>query len=150
MFYLIIFLIFYLLLVVSRIFHRFAVCFEWFMNIACSSTTARIKLFLKLHIVIKLSINNKHNKFCIMLKRNSFKISLQIWRLSKIKTGWPYRWSWEFLNGSLKAHACFDGPEYWMNAVFLYTSRDSCKDVQCFRWTGRIWTNYTGTSKTFN
>ena len=35
-----------------------------------------------LHIamtVIKLSIKNKHNKFFIMLKRNSVKISLQTW-----------------------------------------------------------------------
>ena len=29
--------------------------------------------------VIKLSIKNKHNKFFIMLKRNSVKISLRTW-----------------------------------------------------------------------
>ena len=40
-----------------------------------------------LHIVIKPSIQNNHNKFFIALKRDSFKIYLQIWRLSKIRTG---------------------------------------------------------------
>ena len=36
-------------------FHRFAVCFQAFINIACRSTqnAARIKRFLRLHIVIK-------------------------------------------------------------------------------------------------
>ena len=63
------------------------------MNIACRSTqnAARIKRFLRLHIVIKPLIKNKHNKSFIMWKRNSFKISLQIWRLSKVRTSWPYR-----------------------------------------------------------
>ena len=85
MFYRIIFLIFYLLLVVSCNFHRFAVCFQSFMNIACRSTAARIKRFLRLHIVIKLSIKNKHNKFVIMLKRNSFKISLKLGACQKLE-----------------------------------------------------------------
>ena len=31
------------------------------------------------------------NKFFITLKPNSFKISSQIWRLSKVRTGWPHR-----------------------------------------------------------
>ena len=31
------------------------------------------------------TIKNRHNKFFIMLKRNSFKTSLQIWRLSKLR-----------------------------------------------------------------
>ena len=54
------------------------------MNIACRSTqnAERIKRFLRLHIVIKPLIKNKHNKSFIMWKRNSFKISLQIWLLS--------------------------------------------------------------------
>ena len=48
------------------------------MNIACRSTenAARIKRFLRLHIVIKPLIKNKHNKSFIMWEPNSFKISL--------------------------------------------------------------------------
>ena len=51
---------FYWLLVVSCNFNRFAVCFQSFINIACRSTqnAARIKRFLRLHIVIK-PLNNK-------------------------------------------------------------------------------------------
>ena len=68
---------FYWLLVVSCNFNRFAVCFQSFINIACRSTqnVERIKRFLRLHIVIKsLNKKNKHNKFFIMLKRNSFNV----------------------------------------------------------------------------
>ena len=53
-----------------------------------------------LHIIKALNNNKKkHNKFFIMIKRNSKNInvhsntqqlSLQIWRLSKVRTGWPY------------------------------------------------------------
>ena len=60
-----------------RNFNRCAVCFQSFMNIACRSTqnAARIKRFLRLHIVIKpFNKKNKHNKFFIMLKRNSFNV----------------------------------------------------------------------------
>ena len=54
-------------------FHRFAVCFQAFMNIGCSSTqnAERIKRVLRLHIVIKPLIKNRLNKFFITLKRNS-------------------------------------------------------------------------------
>ena len=48
------------------------------MNIACRSTqnAARIKRFLGLHIVIKPLIKkNKHNRFYIMLKRNSINVN---------------------------------------------------------------------------
>ena len=58
-------------------FNRCAVCFWSFMNIACRSAqnVARIKRFLRLHIVIKLlNKNNKHNKFFIVLKRDSIKV----------------------------------------------------------------------------
>ena len=68
---------FYWLLVVSCHFNHFAVCFQSFINIAWRSTqnAARIKRFLRLHIVIKpLDKKNKHNKFFIMLKRNSFNV----------------------------------------------------------------------------
>ena len=68
---------FYWLLVVSCNFSRFAVCFPSFINTACRSiqNAARIKRFLRLHIVIKpLNKKNKHNKFFIMLKRNSFNV----------------------------------------------------------------------------
>ena len=51
----------------------------------------RIKRFLRLHIVIKPLIKNRLDEFFITLKRNSFEISSQIWRLSKVRTGWPYR-----------------------------------------------------------
>ena len=90
---------FYWLLVVSYNFNRFAVCFHSFINNACRSTqnAARIKRFLRLHIDIKpFNKKNKHNKFFIMLKRNSFNVPLSIWRLSKVRTGWPYRWFWKF------------------------------------------------------
>ena len=36
------------------------------------------------------------NEFFITLKPNSFKISSQIWFLSKVRTGWPHRWFWKF------------------------------------------------------
>ena len=35
-----------------------------------------------------------------MLKRNSIKCSRQIWRPSKVRTGWPYG---NFLNGLAKS-----------------------------------------------
>ena len=55
----------FLLLIVSSLscnFNRCAVCFQSFMNIACRSTqnAARIKRFLRLHIVIK-PLNKKIN-----------------------------------------------------------------------------------------
>ena len=67
--------IIFLLQIVSSLswnFKRFSVCFQSFMNIACRSTqnAARIKRFLRLHIVIKSLNKNKHNKFFVMLKRN--------------------------------------------------------------------------------
>ena len=69
----------------------FAVCLQSFINIACRSTqnAERIKRFLRLHIVIKPLRKNRLNKLFITLKRNSFKISSQIWRLSKVRTGRP-------------------------------------------------------------
>ena len=70
------------------------------INIACRSTQNAEryskKRFLRLQIVIKPWVKNRLNKFFITLKRNSFKISSQIWRLSKVRTGWPYRWFWKF------------------------------------------------------
>ena len=95
-------------------FHRFVVCFQSLMNMACRSTqnAAHIKRFLRLHIAIKPLIKNKHNKSLIMWKRNSFKISLQIWHLSKVRTGWPYKWFWKFFERfRQKVSACFDGSE---------------------------------------
>ena len=83
--------------------------------IACRSTqnAALIKRFLRLHIVIKPLIKNKHNKSFIMWKRNSFKISLQIWRLSKVSRDRlaVYLILEIFWTVSLKVNACFDGPE---------------------------------------
>ena len=79
-------------------FHRFAVCFQAFINITRRSTqnAKRIKRFLRLHIVIKPLITNRLYKFFITVKLNSFKISSQIWRLSEVRAGWPYRWFWKF------------------------------------------------------
>ena len=68
---------FYWLLVVCCNFNRFAVHFQSFISIACRSTqnTARIKRFLRLHIVIKpLNKKNKHTEFFFLLKRNSFNV----------------------------------------------------------------------------
>ena len=62
--------IIFLLLIVSSLscnFNRCAVCFQSFMNIACRSTqnAARIKRFLRLHIIIKpLKINIINSSFC--------------------------------------------------------------------------------------
>ena len=62
--------IIFLLLIVSSLscnFNRCAVCFQSFMNIACRSTqnAARIKRFLRLHIVIKPLNTKKHSKFLL-------------------------------------------------------------------------------------
>ena len=61
-------------------FNRCAVCFQSFMNIACRSTqnAARIKRFLRLHIVIKPLNPKNHSKFFIMLKRNSMMFSANL------------------------------------------------------------------------
>ena len=65
---------YFILLIVSSlfcIFNRCAVCFQSLMNIACRSSqkAPRIKRFWRLHIVIKPSNKNRHNKFFTMLKR---------------------------------------------------------------------------------
>ena len=74
------------------------------MNMACRSTqnAAHIKRFLRLHIAIKPLIKNKHNKSLIMWKRNSFKISLQIWHLSKLEPAGRISDFGNFLNGFAK------------------------------------------------
>ena len=108
--------IIFLLLIVSGLSCNFNRCFQSFMNIiACRSTqnAARIKSFLRLCIVIQPLNNqkNKHNKFFITLKRNSVNVhsnnwpqlALQIWRLPKVITSWPYRWFWKFWNGFAKS-----------------------------------------------
>ena len=66
MFHRIIFLLL-ILSSLSRNFNRCAVCFQSFMNIACRSTqnAARIKRFLRLHIVIKPLNTKKHSKFLL-------------------------------------------------------------------------------------
>ena len=47
---------------------------------------------------------NKNNKFFIMFVKH-WQLALQIWHLSKVRTGWLYRWFWIFfLTFSLKAH----------------------------------------------
>ena len=68
---------FYWLLVVSLvILIAVPIVFSRSVNIACRSTqnAARIKRFLRLHIVIKPLHKKKHNKFHIILKRNSINV----------------------------------------------------------------------------
>ena len=71
---------FYWFLVVSYNFNRIAVCFQSFINNACRSTqnAARIKRFLRLHIVIKpFNKKNKHNKWDLFLKEiNGFMLNV--------------------------------------------------------------------------
>ena len=84
----------FILLIVSSLscnVNRCAVCFQSVMKIARRSTqnASCIKHFLRLHIIIKpWNKKNKHNKFFIMLKRNSVNVhwnilpqlALQIWQ----------------------------------------------------------------------
>ena len=97
---------FYWLLVVSCNFNRFAVCFQSFINIACRSTqnAERIKRFLRLHIVIKpLNKKNKHNKFFIMLKRNSFNVHWKFGACQKWEPAGRIGDFGNFLNGFAKS-----------------------------------------------
>ena len=117
---------FYWLLVVSCNFNRFAVCFQSFINIACRSTqnAARIKRFLRLHIVIKpLNKKNKHNKFFIMLKRNSFNVHWKFGACQKREPAGRIGDFGNFLNGLAKSPCMlrwFSGSEYWMSAIVKY------------------------------
>ena len=101
--------IIFLLLIVSSLscnFNRCAVCFQSFMNIACRSTqnAARIKRFLRLHIVIKpLNKKNKHNKFFIMLKRNSFNVHWKFGACQKWEPAGRIGDFGNFLNGFAKS-----------------------------------------------
>ena len=101
--------IIFLLLIVSslsRNFNRCSVCFQSFMNIACRSTqnAARIKRFLRLHIVIKpLNKKNKHNKFFIMLKRNSFNVHWKFGACQKWEPAGRIGDFGNFLNGFAKS-----------------------------------------------
>ena len=73
---------------------------DLFMNIACRSTqnVARIKRFSRLHIVIKplnkKKINIINSLLCWSVTLLMFIHTLD--RLSKVRTGWPYRWFWKF------------------------------------------------------
>ena len=114
MFYRIIFL--YWLLVVSKVqfsslCRLFSVVHEH--RLQEYSKCRAYQRLLRLHIVLKPWIKNKHNKSFIMWKRNSFKISLQIWRLSKVSRDRlaVYLILEIFWTVSLKVNACFDGPE---------------------------------------
>ena len=113
--------IIFLLLIVSSLswnFNRCTVCFQSFMNIACRSTqnAVRIKRFLRLHIVIK-PLNKKINIINSLL---FWSVTLLMFiqtldtartaNLSKVRTGWPYRWFW-------KSTIC--RPEYWLSAICL-------------------------------
>ena len=76
------------------------------MNIACRSTqnAARIKRFLRLHIVIKpLNKKNKHNKFFIMLKRNSFKFLCKFSAYQKLEPAGCIGDFGNFFNGFAKS-----------------------------------------------
>ena len=107
----------FLLLIVSSFscnFNHCAICFQSLMNTACRSTqnAARIKRFLRLHIVIKaLNKKNKHNKFFIMLKRNSTNVHSNTLPSSHCKFGACQKWEsagrvgdfGNFLNGFTKS-----------------------------------------------
>ena len=54
----------------------------------------------------------KHNKFFIMLKRNSFKFLCKFSTCLKLEPAGRIGDFGIFLTVSLKVHACFDGPEY--------------------------------------
>ena len=101
--------IIFLLLIVSSLswnFNRCAVCFRSFRNIACRSTqnAARIKRFLRLRIVIKpLNKKNKHNKFFIMLKRNSFNVHWKFGACQKWEPAGRIGDFGNFLNGFAKS-----------------------------------------------
>ena len=68
-----------------------------------------------------ISKNNKYklNKFFIMLKRNSFKFLCKFSVCQKLEPAGRIGDFGIFWTVSLKVHACFDGPEYWMNAIYL-------------------------------
>ena len=87
---------FYWLLVVSCNFNRFAVCFQSFINIACRSTqnAARIKRFLRLHIVIK-ALNKKINIISSLLCW-SVTLLMFIQTLYTARTANLGRWFWKF------------------------------------------------------
>ena len=82
-------------------FNRCAVCFQSFMTIPSRSTqsAARIKRFLRLHIVIK-PLNKKVNitnpllswsvTLLMFFPTLRLQLALQIWRLSKGRTDCPY------------------------------------------------------------
>ena len=97
-------------------FNRCAVCFQSFMTIPSRSTqsAARIKRFLRLHIVIK-PLNKKVNIINPLLSWSvtllmffptlRLQLALQIWRLSKGRTDCPYIGDFGifFFNGSAKS-----------------------------------------------
>ena len=100
--------IIFLLLIVSGLscnFNRFAVCFQSFMNIAYRSTqnAARIKRFLRLHIVIKPLNTKKHSKFFIMLKRNSINVQCKFGARRKWEPAGRTGDFGNFLNGFAKS-----------------------------------------------
>ena len=97
---------FHWLLVVPLQFYRYVVRFQSFMNIARRSTqnTARIKRFLRLHIVIKpLNKKDKHSKFFIMLKRNSFNVHWKFGACQKWEPAGRIGDFGNFLNGFAKS-----------------------------------------------
>ena len=98
---------FYWLLVVSCNFNRFAVCFQSFINIACRSTqnAARIKRFLRLHIVIKPLNNKKNNTICWSVTLLMFTENLVLVKSeNRLAVQVILEIFWTVL---LKAHACF-------------------------------------------
>ena len=114
---------FYWLLVVCCNFNRFAVHFQSFISIACRSTqnTARIKRFLRLHIVIKpLNKKNKHTEFFFLLKRNSFNVHWKFGGCQKWEPAGCLGDFENFLNGFAKSPLVLrTGSEYWMSAICL-------------------------------
>ena len=104
--------IIFLSLIVSSLscnFNRLSVpfCFHrsWTSLAGVLKNVARIKHFIRLHIVITETIKkqkNNNNNFVIMLKRNSilkssFKHSTTLTaRPIEMRTSWPYGWFWKW------------------------------------------------------
>ena len=126
--------IIFLSLIVSSFscnFNRLSVpfCFHrsWTSLAGVLKNVARIKHFIRLHIVITETIKkqkNNNNNFVIMLKRNSilkssFKHSTTLTaRPIEMRTSWPYGWFWKCFE-RFRLKPTIDRPEYWLSAVCL-------------------------------
>ena len=72
-------------------FNRSAVCFQSFSE-HCFREYSKCRAYQTLLKITCTSIKNNHNKFFIMLKRNSVNVhsNTTTARSAKVRTGWPY------------------------------------------------------------